>query len=92
MGTLSGAPKIEAMKIIRRLEKNKRGYYGGAVLYFTVDGQFDSCITIRSIQIKEQTAYIRAGAGVVYDSDPKSEFDETQHKANSCLKAIRGSL
>ena len=91
MGTLTGAPKIEAMKIIRQLEKNKRGYYGGAVMYLTVDGQFDSCITIRSIQIKGQTAYIRAGAGIVYDSVPKTEFEETRHKANSCLRAIRGT-
>jgi anthranilate synthase component 1 len=91
MGTLTGAPKIEAMKIIRQLEKNKRGYYGGAVMYLTVDGQFDSCITIRSIQIKGQTAYIRAGAGIVHDSVPATEFQETQHKANSCLRAIRGN-
>lgn len=90
MGTLSGAPKIEAMKIIRQLEKNKRGYYGGAVMYLTVDGQFDSCITIRSLQIKDNTAYIRAGAGIVYDSVPKTEFEETRHKAGSCVKAIRG--
>jgi anthranilate synthase component 1 len=90
MGTLTGAPKIEAMKIIRRLEKNKRGYYGGAVMYLTVDGQFDSCITIRSIQIKDGTAYVRAGAGIVHDSVPRTEFEETQHKANSCLRAIRG--
>ena len=89
MGTLTGAPKIEAMKIIRLLEKNKRGYYGGAVMYLTVDGQFDSCITIRSLQVKDKTAYIRAGAGIVHDSIPSSEFDETQHKANSCIKAIR---
>lgn len=89
MGTLTGAPKIEAMKIIRKLEKNKRGYYGGAVMYLTVDGQFDSCITIRSLQVKDDTAYIRAGAGIVHDSIPASEFDETQHKANSCIKAIR---
>jgi anthranilate synthase component 1 len=89
MGTLTGAPKIEAMKIIRQLEKNKRGYYGGAVMYLTVDGQFDSCITIRSLQIKDHTAYIRAGGGVVYDSVPKTEFEETQHKANSCLKAVK---
>ena len=90
MGTLSGAPKIEAMKIIRQLEKNKRGYYGGAVMYLTVDGQFDSCITIRSLQIKDHTAYVRAGAGIVHDSVPKTEFEETQHKAGSCIKAIRG--
>ncbi len=90
MGTLTGAPKIEAMNIIRRLEKNKRGYYGGAVMYLTVDGQFDSCITIRSLQIKDNKAYIRAGAGIVHDSVPKTEFEETGHKAGSCLKAIRG--
>ena len=87
---MTGAPKIEAMKIIRELEKDKRGYYGGAVMYLTVDGQFDSCITIRSLQIKDHTAYVRAGAGIVHDSIPKSEFEETQHKAQSCLRAIRG--
>jgi anthranilate synthase component 1 len=90
MGTLTGAPKIEAMKIIRQLEKTKRGYYGGAVMYLTVDGQFDSCITIRSLQVKEHMAYIRVGAGIVHDSVPKTEFEETQHKAGSCLRAIRG--
>lgn len=89
MGTLTGAPKIEAMKIIRQLEKNKRGYYGGAVMYLTVDGQFDSCITIRSLQVRDNTAYIRVGAGIVHDSVPKTEFEETEHKAGSCLKAIR---
>jgi len=89
MGTLTGAPKIEAMKIIRRLEKTKRGYYGGAVMYLTVDGQFDSCITIRSLQVRNHAAYIRVGAGIVHDSVPKTEFEETEHKANSCLRAIR---
>jgi len=89
MGTLTGAPKIEAMKIIRQLEKTKRGYYGGAVMYLTVDGQFDSCITIRSLQVKDHTAYVRVGAGIVYDSVPKTEFEETEHKAGSCLRAIR---
>ena len=90
MGTLTGAPKIEAMKLIRLYEKTKRGYYGGAVMYLTVDGQFDSCITIRSLQVKDHTAYIRVGAGIVHDSVPKTEFEETEHKANSCLRAIRG--
>jgi anthranilate synthase component 1 len=89
MGTLTGAPKIEAMKIIRQLEPDKRGYYGGAVMYLTVDGQFDSCITIRSLQIRDHTAYIRAGAGIVHDSIPETEFDETENKARSCLKAVR---
>jgi anthranilate synthase component 1 len=88
MGTLTGAPKIEAMKIIRQLEKTKRGYYGGAVMYLTVDGQFDSCITIRSLQVKDHTAYIRVGAGIVHDSVPKTEFEETEHKAGSCMKAL----
>lgn len=91
MGTLTGAPKIEAMKIIRNLEKNKRGYYGGAVMYLTVDGQFDSCITIRSMQIRDHEAYIRAGAGIVHDSVPRTEYEETVHKSGSCLKAIRSA-
>ncbi len=90
MGTLTGAPKIEAMKLIRLFEKTKRGYYGGAVCYLTVDGQFDSCITIRSLQVKNHTAYIRVGAGIVHDSVPKTEFEETEHKAMSCLRAICG--
>jgi anthranilate synthase component 1 len=89
MGTLTGAPKIEAMKIIRQLEKTKRGYYGGAVMYLTVDGQFDSCITIRSLQIKDHKAYIRVGAGIVHDSVPKTEFEETEHKAGSCMRALK---
>ncbi|HIJ72305.1 MAG TPA: anthranilate synthase component I, partial [Planctomycetes bacterium] len=90
MGTLTGAPKIEAMKLIRLLENSKRGYYGGAVMYLTVDGKFDSCITIRSLQIKDHTAYIRVGAGIVHDSIPEKEFEETEHKAGSCLRAIYG--
>ena len=92
MGTLTGAPKIEAMKIIRELERSKRGYYGGAVMYLTVDGQFDSCITIRSLQVRNEMAYIRAGAGIVHDSVPKTEFEETNHKAGSCLRAIRSAV
>jgi len=90
MGTLTGAPKIEAMKLIRLFEKTKRGYYGGAVMYLTVDGQFDSCITIRSLQVRDHIAFVRVGAGIVHDSVPKTEFEETEHKAKSCLRAIRG--
>jgi anthranilate synthase component 1 len=90
MGTLTGAPKIEAMKLIRLLEKTKRGYYGGAVCYLTVDGQFDSCITIRSLQLKNHTAYVRVGAGIVHDSVAENEFAETEHKADSCSRAIYG--
>jgi len=91
MGTLTGAPKIEAMKIIRQLERTKRGYYGGAVMYLTVDGQFDSCITIRALQVRDHLAYIRVGAGIVHDSVPKTEFEETEHKAGSCIGALAGT-
>ena len=60
-------------------------------MYLTVDGQFDSCITIRSLQIKDHTAYVRVGAGIVHDSVPTTEFEETGHKAQSCIRAIRAS-
>ncbi|HLG23468.1 MAG TPA: anthranilate synthase component 1 [Candidatus Nanoarchaeia archaeon] len=89
MGTLTGAPKIMAMKLLRKYEKNKRGFYGGAVCYLTPSGDFDSAILIRSINIKNNKAYVRAGAGIVYDSDPESEFIETERKANACLMALQ---
>jgi len=88
MGTLTGAPKVEAMKLLRQYEKNKRGFYGGSVGYLTPSGDFDSCIVIRSIRIKNNKAYIRAGAGIVYDSIPENEFEETEKKASACIKAI----
>ena len=88
MGTLTGAPKVEAMKLLRKYEKTKRGFYGGAVGYITPNGDLDSTIIIRSIRIKNNKAYVRAGAGIVYDSDPESEFIETENKAKACLAAI----
>ncbi len=88
MGTLTGAPKIKAMELIRRYEKEKRDFYGGAVCYLTPDGDFDSCIVIRAITVKKDIAYVRAGAGVVYDSDPAKEAEETRKKANACLTAL----
>ena len=88
MGTLTGAPKIEAMKLSRLYEKTKRGFYGGSVGYITPNGDLDSTIVIRSIRIKGNRAYVRAGAGIVYDSDPENEFIETERKAAACLKAI----
>ncbi|MEK6949416.1 MAG: anthranilate synthase component 1 [Nanoarchaeota archaeon] len=88
MGTLTGAPKVEAMKLLRLYEKTKRGFYGGAVGYITPSNDLDSTIIIRSMRIKNNKAYIRAGAGVVYDSDPESEFLETERKAAACLKAL----
>lgn len=90
MGTVCGAPKIEAMKILRENEKSKRGYYGGAVAYITPDGDFDSGLVIRSIVVKQDSAYIRVGAGIVHDSIPEKEFQETEHKAGACLKVISG--
>ena len=88
MGTLTGAPKVEAMKLLRLYEKTKRGFYGGAVGYITPHGDFDSTIVIRSMQINGGKAYVRAGAGIVYDSNPESEFIETERKAAACLKAL----
>lgn len=87
-GTLSGAPKIRAMQIISELEPDNRGPYGGAVGYFGYDGNLDSCITIRTAIVKDGIAYIQAGAGIVYDSIPKNEFDETVNKAAALFKAI----
>jgi len=87
-GTLSGAPKIRAMQIISELEPDSRGPYGGAVGYFGYDGSLDSCITIRTAIVKDGTAYIQAGAGIVYDSIPENEFSETVNKAAALFKAI----
>ena len=89
MGTLTGAPKVEAMKLIRYVEKTKRGFYGGSVGDITPSGDFDSCIVIRSMRLKGNKAYIRAGAGIVYDSIPGKEFLETEKKAHACIKAIQ---
>ncbi len=88
-GTLSGAPKIRAMQIISELEPDRRGPYGGAVGYFGYDGNLDSCITIRTAVIKNGIAYIQAGAGIVYDSEPENEYNETLNKAAALFKAIR---
>lgn len=87
-GTVSGAPKIRAMQIINTLEKNKRGAYAGAVGYFGFDGGHDSCITLRTCLLKDGMAYVQAGAGVVADSDPSYEFNETVNKAKGMLRAV----
>jgi len=88
MGTLTGAPKVEAARLLRLHESDKRGPYGGAVGYLTSSGDMDTAIIIRSAVVKDGTAYVRAGAGVVYDSDPQAEADETSGKANAVLQAI----
>jgi anthranilate synthase component 1 len=87
-GTVSGAPKIRAMQIINSLEKNKRCAYAGAVGYFGFDGSHDSCITLRTCLLKNGKAYVQAGAGVVADSDPTYEYNETVNKAKGMLRAI----
>ena len=87
-GTVSGAPKIRAMQIISELENKKRGCYAGAVGYFGFDGALDCCIALRSIVLKGGLAYLQAGAGIVADSDPTSEYQETVNKAMAMVDAI----
>jgi anthranilate synthase component 1 len=87
-GTLTGAPKIRAMQIIEELESLKRGPYGGMIGYFSFSGNLDSCIIIRTLIIKDDMAYVQAGAGIVADSDPESEYVETLNKALAVVKAI----
>lgn len=87
-GTVAGAPKIRAMEIIDALENIGRGPYAGAVGYFSFSGNVDTCITIRTIVVKDQIAYVQAGAGIVADSVPEREYQETVNKAKGMLKAI----
>lgn len=88
MGTLTGAPKIKAMQIIYEVEKTKRGTYGGAIGYLTGSGHLDTCIIIRSAYVTKQIAKIQAGAGIVVDSIPQLEADESRNKARAVLRAI----
>jgi len=90
-GTLSGAPKVRAMEIIEELEPTRRGPYGGAVGYVDFSGNMDTCITIRTIVLRGDTAYIQAGAGIVADSVPEKEYEETLNKAKGLLKAIEAA-
>ena len=87
-GTVSGAPKIRAMQIISELEPEKRGLYAGAIGYFSFNGNLDTCIVIRTILMQGKKAFIHAGAGIVADSDPEKEYQETLSKARAMLKAI----
>lgn len=88
-GTLTGAPKIRAMEIIDELEPSVRGPYGGAVGYFSYTGNMDFCITIRTIMVLDGKIFIQVGAGIVADSDPEAEYQETISKAEGMIKAIR---
>src|SRR5579863_5297794 len=87
-GTLSGAPKVRAMQIIEELEPTRRGIYGGSVLYADFAGNLDSCIGIRTLLMQGKQAYLQAGAGIVADSDPASEFQESMNKAQALLRAV----
>src|SRR5688500_16320847 len=87
-GTLSGAPKVRAMQIIDELEPHRRGPYGGAIGYIDFGGNMDTCIALRTMVIQGNTVYIQAGAGVVADSVPAAEREETENKAMGLLRAL----
>ncbi|HUN52813.1 MAG TPA: anthranilate synthase component I [Candidatus Sulfotelmatobacter sp.] len=91
-GTVSGAPKVRAMEIIEELEKERRGLYAGGVGYFSANGSMDSCIVLRTAVIKDGTMYIQAGGGVVADSDPEAEFQETVNKARALVRAAEEAV
>ncbi len=88
-GTVSGAPKVRAMEIIDELETEKRGVYGGGVGYFSANGDMDICIALRTAVTKDEKLYIQAGGGVVYDSEPEAEFQETVNKSNALRQAAK---
>ena len=87
-GTVSGAPKVRAMQLIYKFEKGKRGVYAGAVGYFGFDGQLDSCIALRTVLLKDDTAFVQVGGGVVADSEPEAEYQESVNKAMAVFRAI----
>jgi anthranilate synthase component 1 len=90
-GTLSGAPKVRAMQIIEELEPTRRGVYGGSVMYADFAGNLDSCIAIRTMLMQGKRAYLQAGAGIVADSDPASEYQESLNKAQAVLRAVEAA-
>jgi len=90
-GTVSGAPKIRAMEIIEELENVNRSFYGGAMGYFDSNGEMDTCISLRTGLVKNNKLYIQAGGGIVYDSDPEKEYQETINKANALIDAAKDS-
>ena len=90
-GTVSGAPKIRAMEIIEELENVSRSFYGGTMGYFDSNGQMDTCISLRTGLVKNKTLYIQAGGGIVFDSDPEKEYQETINKANALIAAAKDS-
>ncbi|MDC1428184.1 anthranilate synthase component I [Rhodospirillaceae bacterium] len=91
-GTVSGAPKVRAMEIIDELEKSRRGVYAGAVGYFSANGTMDTCIALRTALIKDNRMYVQAGGGVVADSDPESEYQESINKARALFRAAQQAI
>ena len=91
-GTVSGAPKVRAMQIIDELEANKRSYYGGGVGYFSGNGDLDTCIALRTALVKNGKVYVQAGAGIVADSVPQNEYDETVNKSKAIIKAAEHAI
>ena len=91
-GTVSGAPKIRAMEIIDDMEPDRRGIYAGAIGYISVAGEMDTCIALRTAVVKDQKMHVQAGAGIVYDSDPEAEYEETQNKARALIRAAGEAL
>jgi anthranilate synthase component 1 len=87
-GTVSGAPKVRAMEIIAEMEPEKRGAYAGAAGYFSFSGNMDMAIAIRTMVVNKGVAYVQAGAGIVYDSVPAREYEESINKARALLKAL----
>jgi anthranilate synthase component 1 len=87
-GTVSGAPKVRAMEIIAELERTRRGVYSGSVMYLDFSGNLNSCIAIRTMMVRKNKAYLQVGAGIVADSVPEKEWDETMNKAGALLKAV----
>ena len=91
-GTVSGAPKVRAMEIIDKLEPARRGVYAGCIGYFGADGDMDTCIALRTAVIKDETLYVQAGCGVVADSNPNSEYQETVNKAQALIRAAKEAV
>ena len=91
-GTVSGAPKVRAMEIIDELEQEKRGIYGGCVGYFAANGTMDTCIALRTAVVKDEVMYIQAGGGIVADSNPKAEYEESCNKAQALIRAAEEAI
>jgi len=91
-GTLTGAPKVRAMQIIEEMEPTRRGIYAGCIGYFAANGTMDTCIGLRTAVVKDGTMYVQAGGGVVADSTPEAEYEETRHKSRALFRAAEEAV